>query len=42
MPRLLLLALVATLAFAAKQPITHESMWLMKRVGAPKSPLVSR
>src|SRR6185295_7370525 len=22
-------------AFAAKQPITHETLWLMKRVGAP-------
>jgi dipeptidyl aminopeptidase/acylaminoacyl peptidase len=31
-----LLLLVATLAFAAdKQPPTHESIWLMKRVGAP-------
>ena len=32
---LLLLLLVATAAFAAKEPITHEKMWLMERVGAP-------
>ncbi len=35
MPRLLLLVFLSHLVFAAKQPITHESMWLMKRVGAP-------
>ncbi len=35
MPRLLLLTFIAALAFAAKQPLTHESMWLIKRVGAP-------
>src|SRR4028118_245337 len=28
--------LLASVAFAAeKQPLTHETMWLMKRVGAP-------
>jgi len=27
--------LVAVAALAAKQPITHETLWLMKRVGAP-------
>lgn len=27
--------LYAALAFAARQPLTHETMWLMKRVGAP-------
>src|SRR6476469_9851337 len=27
--------LVAAAAIAAKQPITHETLWLMKRVGAP-------
>lgn len=32
----LLLLLLATAAFAAeKQPLTHETMWQMKRVGAP-------
>lgn len=32
----LLVLLLATAAVAAdKQPLTHESMWLMKRVGAP-------
>lgn len=29
------LALALSVAAADKQPITHESMWLMKRVGAP-------
>ena len=29
------LLLTATAAVAAKQPITHETLWLMKRVGAP-------
>ena len=27
--------LVAAAALAAKQPLTHETLWLMKRVGAP-------
>ncbi|HEV8658281.1 MAG TPA: S9 family peptidase [Thermoanaerobaculia bacterium] len=27
--------LIAAAALAAKQPITHETLWLMKRVGAP-------
>src|SRR4051812_14782258 len=27
--------LIAATALAAKQPITHETLWLMKRVGAP-------
>ena len=27
--------LFAATAFAAKQPVTHEALWLMKRVGAP-------
>src|SRR6266540_4562601 len=27
--------LVAAATLAAKQPITHETLWLMKRVGAP-------
>ncbi len=27
--------LLAQSAFAAKQPVTHEALWLMKRVGAP-------
>ena len=32
----MLVALFAAAAFAAeKQPLTHETMWLMKRVGAP-------
>jgi dipeptidyl aminopeptidase/acylaminoacyl peptidase len=32
----LVLVFLATAAFAAeKQPLTHETMWLMKRVGAP-------
>src|SRR6476620_3191106 len=31
----LTLLLVATTALAAKHPITHETLWLMKRVGAP-------
>ncbi len=26
---------VAAAAFAAKEPITHEALWMMKRVGAP-------
>ena len=30
-----LLLLLATAALAQKQPLTHETMWLMKRVGAP-------
>ena len=30
-----LLVLLASLLSAAKAPITHETMWLMKRVGAP-------
>ncbi len=30
-----LLLLLATVASAQKQPLTHETMWLMKRVGAP-------
>jgi dipeptidyl aminopeptidase/acylaminoacyl peptidase len=29
------LFLSAATAFAAKQPVTHEALWLMKRVGAP-------
>jgi dipeptidyl aminopeptidase/acylaminoacyl peptidase len=33
--RLPLLLLVLCLAAQAKDPITHESMWMMKRVGAP-------
>ena len=32
---LLVLVLSATAAIAAKQPLTHETMWLMKRVSAP-------
>jgi dipeptidyl aminopeptidase/acylaminoacyl peptidase len=35
MPRLLLFVLLALTAQAASKPITHESMWLLKRVGAP-------
>ncbi|HEY0156553.1 MAG TPA: S9 family peptidase [Thermoanaerobaculia bacterium] len=31
----LVLILLATAASAQKQPLTHETMWLMKRVGAP-------
>jgi dipeptidyl aminopeptidase/acylaminoacyl peptidase len=27
--------LIATAAIAQKQPVTHEALWLMKRVGAP-------
>ncbi len=27
--------LIATAAIAQKQPVTHETLWLMKRVGAP-------
>jgi dipeptidyl aminopeptidase/acylaminoacyl peptidase len=30
-----LLLLLSTAALAQKQPLTHETMWLMKRVGAP-------
>ncbi|MGZ7031187.1 MAG: TolB family protein, partial [Thermoanaerobaculia bacterium] len=30
-----LFALVAAAAFAAKQPLTHETLWLMKRVASP-------
>ncbi|MGZ4778104.1 MAG: TolB family protein, partial [Thermoanaerobaculia bacterium] len=30
-----LFALVAATAFAAKQPLTHETLWLMKRVASP-------
>jgi dipeptidyl aminopeptidase/acylaminoacyl peptidase len=29
------IALLLSLSAAAKQPLTHETMWLMKRVGAP-------
>ena len=32
---LITVLLIATAATAAKQPLTHETMWLMKRVGAP-------
>ncbi len=33
----LILILLATVSVAAqKQPLTHETMWLMKRVGAPQ------
>ena len=32
---LTLLFLISSMIFAAKGPITHESMWLLKRVGAP-------
>jgi dipeptidyl aminopeptidase/acylaminoacyl peptidase len=31
----LILLSLTTVAYAAKQPLTHETMWLMKRVGAP-------
>jgi dipeptidyl aminopeptidase/acylaminoacyl peptidase len=31
----LVLLFIATAALAQKQPLTHETMWLMKRVGAP-------
>jgi hypothetical protein len=30
-----LILLCSTPLFAAKKPITHETMWAMKRVGAP-------
>jgi dipeptidyl aminopeptidase/acylaminoacyl peptidase len=35
MRKLALLLLVAAAAFAQKRPITHEDVWLMKRVGEP-------
>jgi dipeptidyl aminopeptidase/acylaminoacyl peptidase len=35
MRRLVLLAILAAGLLTAAQPITHESMWLLKRVGAP-------
>ncbi|MFN7541392.1 MAG: prolyl oligopeptidase family serine peptidase [Acidobacteriota bacterium] len=35
MSKLIFAMLFAALAFAARKPITHESMWLLKRVGAP-------
>lgn len=35
MRRLTTLVLLAAATLAAAQPITHESMWLLKRVGAP-------
>lgn len=35
MRRLIAIAILASALLAAKTPITHESMWLLKRVGAP-------
>lgn len=35
MRKLGLLLLLATAAFAQKRPVTHEDIWLMKRVGEP-------
>lgn len=35
MAKLLTLLLLASLCLPAKKPITHEAMWLLKRVGAP-------
>ena len=34
-PRISIPILLSTALFAAKAPITHETMWAMKRVGAP-------